>query len=148
MSVIVPIHKPGKDAASCKKFRPISLTSTLSKIMKQIIHSRIMNWLIKQKVLYFNQTAYRAQHSTVDQLFYLIQSIIDEFQEKPHRGKLWPFYLIFLRPLTEFGDKKKSLKFCIPEASRNIVLWINDFLSDRRFAVRVNGSSLGHIGLR
>ncbi|GFV94293.1 RNase H domain-containing protein [Trichonephila clavipes] len=30
-----------------------------------------MNWLIKQKVIHFYQTAYGAQHSTVDQLFYL-----------------------------------------------------------------------------
>ncbi|GFU82808.1 reverse transcriptase domain-containing protein [Trichonephila clavipes] len=38
MSVTVPILKPGKDAASCKNFRPICLTNTLSKILKQIIH--------------------------------------------------------------------------------------------------------------
>ncbi|GFQ68332.1 reverse transcriptase domain-containing protein, partial [Trichonephila clavata] len=81
MSVIVPILKPGKDAASCKNFRPISLTSTLCKIMEKIIHSRIMKWLIKRKVLHFYQTAYRSQHSTVDQIFYLVQSIIDGFQE-------------------------------------------------------------------
>ncbi|GFR07284.1 reverse transcriptase domain-containing protein [Trichonephila clavata] len=114
MSVIVPILKPGKDAASCKNFRPISLTSTLRKIMEKIIHSRIMKWLIKRKVLHFYQTAYRSQHSTVDRLFYLVQSIIDGFQEI---GKLQPYSLIFLRPLTGFGDKN-SLKFCIPWASR------------------------------
>ncbi|GFQ87328.1 hypothetical protein TNCT_494851 [Trichonephila clavata] len=80
-----------------------------------------MKWLIKRKVLHFYQTAYRAQHSTVDQLFYLVQSIIDGFQERPQRKAavyqlpftLQPYPLIFLRPLTEFGDKN-SLKFCIP----------------------------------
>ncbi|GFW52245.1 hypothetical protein TNCV_2426921 [Trichonephila clavipes] len=41
--------------------------------------------------LHFYQTAFRTHHSTTDQLFYLNQSIIDGFQEKPHKKTLAVF---------------------------------------------------------
>ncbi|GFU14349.1 RNase H domain-containing protein [Trichonephila clavipes] len=66
---------------SAKNYRPISLTSTLCKLMERVIHRRLMNWLIENKKLHFYQTAFRTHHSTTDQLFYLNQSIIDGFQE-------------------------------------------------------------------
>ncbi|GFX86668.1 RNA-directed DNA polymerase from mobile element jockey [Trichonephila clavipes] len=83
-SVIIPILKPGKDATSCKSYRPISLTCILCKLMERIIHSHLIKFLTEQNFLHFYQTAYRANHSTVDQLFYLSQTIINGFQEKPH----------------------------------------------------------------
>ncbi|GFQ82505.1 probable RNA-directed DNA polymerase from transposon BS [Trichonephila clavata] len=138
MSIIVSVLKPGKDAASCKNFRPISLTSTLCKIMEKIIHSRIVKWLIKRKVLHIYQTAYRAQHNTVDRLFYLVLSIIDGFQERPHRKTSAVF--IDLSAAFDRVWRQKLIEIlhslCI---SGNILLWINDFLRDRRFAVSVNG---------
>ncbi|GFX78146.1 RNA-directed DNA polymerase from mobile element jockey [Trichonephila clavipes] len=83
-SVIIPILKPGKDATSCKSYRPISLTCILCKLMERIIHSRLIKFLMEHNFLHFYQTAYRANHSTVDQPFYLSQTIINGFQEKPH----------------------------------------------------------------
>ncbi|GFY51021.1 hypothetical protein TNIN_230351 [Trichonephila inaurata madagascariensis] len=44
-----------------------------------------MRWLIEHNVLHFYQTAFRAGHSTVDQLFYLVQSVIDGLEERPHK---------------------------------------------------------------
>ncbi|GFQ84096.1 reverse transcriptase domain-containing protein [Trichonephila clavata] len=84
-SVIIPILKPGKAATNCKHNRPISLTCILCKLMERIIHTRLMQWIIKNNVLHFYQTAYRAKHSAVDQLFYHCQSVIDGFQEKSHK---------------------------------------------------------------
>ncbi|GFT71685.1 reverse transcriptase domain-containing protein [Trichonephila clavipes] len=88
LSTVIPILKPNKNASECKNYRPISLTSTLCKLMERIIHRRLMNWLIENKKLHFYQTAFRTHHSTTDQLFYLNQSIIDGFQEKASQEKL------------------------------------------------------------
>ncbi|GFW36711.1 probable RNA-directed DNA polymerase from transposon X-element [Trichonephila clavipes] len=111
MSVIVPVLKPGKDTASCKNFQPMSLISTLP---------------------------YKAQHSTVDQFFYLVQSIIDGSQEKPH----WKTTAVFLDLSVAFDTvwRQKLIEILHSGISGNILLWINDFLRDRRFAVRVNGN--------
>ncbi|GFT70847.1 hypothetical protein TNCV_4163321 [Trichonephila clavipes] len=59
LSTVIPILKPNKDASECKNYRPISLTSTLCKLMEWVIHRRLMNWLIENKKLHFYQTAFR-----------------------------------------------------------------------------------------
>ncbi|GFW72712.1 RNA-directed DNA polymerase from mobile element jockey [Trichonephila clavipes] len=45
LSTVIPILKPNKNASECKNYRPISLTSSLCKLMERIIHRRLMNWL-------------------------------------------------------------------------------------------------------
>ncbi|GFU18926.1 reverse transcriptase domain-containing protein [Trichonephila clavipes] len=49
LSTVFPILKPNKNASECKNYRPISLTSTLCKLMERVIHRRFMNGLIENK---------------------------------------------------------------------------------------------------
>ncbi|GFY60026.1 hypothetical protein TNIN_43591 [Trichonephila inaurata madagascariensis] len=79
------ILKPGKAATSYKNYRAISLTCIICKLTERIMHTRLMQWIMKNNALHFYQTAYRAKHSTVEKLFYLCQSVINGFQEKPHK---------------------------------------------------------------
>ncbi|GFU90821.1 hypothetical protein TNCV_5033911 [Trichonephila clavipes] len=83
--------------------------------MERIIHRRLMNWLIENKKLHFYQTAFRTHHSTTDQLFYLNQSIIDGFQEKPHKKTLAVFFWTSQQHLIEFGVKNWSILSKAPE---------------------------------
>ncbi|GFW87307.1 reverse transcriptase domain-containing protein [Trichonephila clavipes] len=55
LSTVIPILKPNKNASECKNYRPISLTSTLCKLMERVIRRRLMNWLIENKKLHFYQ---------------------------------------------------------------------------------------------
>ncbi|GFV73391.1 probable RNA-directed DNA polymerase from transposon BS [Trichonephila clavipes] len=100
--------------------------------MERVIHRRLMNWLIENKKLHFYQTAFRTHHSTTDQLFYLSQSIIDGFQEKPHKKTLAAFHRVWRQKLVHTiqgtGINGKAL------------LCINDFLRGRKFSVRFNGA--------
>ncbi|GFU75663.1 reverse transcriptase domain-containing protein, partial [Trichonephila clavipes] len=92
LSTVIPILKPNKNASECKIYRPISpAPAPLCKLMERVINRRLMNRLIKNKKLHFYQSAFRTHHSTTDQLFYLNQSIIDGFQEKPHKKTLAVF---------------------------------------------------------
>ncbi|GFS82594.1 reverse transcriptase domain-containing protein [Trichonephila clavipes] len=88
-------------------FHPIS---TLCKLMERVIHHRLMNWLIEKKKLHFYQTAFRIHHSTTDQLFYLSQSIIDSFQEKPHKKTL----AVFLDISAAFDRNSQIKKLNLP----------------------------------
>ncbi|GFY28796.1 RNA-directed DNA polymerase from mobile element jockey [Trichonephila clavipes] len=139
LSTVIPILKPNKNASECKNYRPISLTSTLCKLMERVIHRRLMNWLIENKKLHFYQTAFRTHHSTTDQLFYLNQSIIDGFQEKPHKKTL----AVFLDISAAFDRVwRQKLVHTIQGTGINgkALLWINDFLRGRKFSVRFNGA--------
>ncbi|GFV92990.1 RNA-directed DNA polymerase from mobile element jockey [Trichonephila clavipes] len=139
LSTVIPILKPNKNASECKNYRPISLTSTLCKLMERVIHRRLMNWLIENKKLHFYQTAFRTHHSTTDQLFYLNQSIIDGFQEKPHKKTL----AVFLDISAAFDRVwRQKLVHTIQGTGINgkALLWISDFLRGRKFSVRFNGA--------
>ncbi|GFV12554.1 RNase H domain-containing protein [Trichonephila clavipes] len=107
--------------------------------MERVIHRRLMNWLIENKKLHFYQTTFRTHHSTNDQLYYLSQSIIDGFQEKPHKKTL----AVFLGISAAFDRVyRKKLVHTIQGTGINgkVLLWINDFLRGRKFSVRLNGT--------
>ena len=44
-ATIIPILKPGKDKQDPKSYRPISLTSCLSKTMQRMIKARLVNYV-------------------------------------------------------------------------------------------------------
>ncbi|GFT15013.1 RNA-directed DNA polymerase from mobile element jockey [Trichonephila clavipes] len=128
LSTVIPILKPNKNASD-----------TLCKLMERVIHRRLMNWLIESKKLHFYQTAFRTHHSTIDYLFYLSQSIIDGFQEKPHKKTL----AVFLDISAAFDRVwRQKLVHTIQGTGINgkALLWINDFLRGRKFSVRFNGA--------
>ena len=82
---IIPIHKIGKPLDSPASFRPISLTSCISKHFERIIPSRVLFFLESTSILYPRQAGFRPGRSTLDQILYLSQSISDGFN-KPRRA--------------------------------------------------------------
>ena len=84
-SSIIPIHKVGKPLDSPASFRPISLTSCVSKLFERIILSRLLFFLESNSILSPRQAGFRPGRSTLDQILYLSQSISDGFN-KPNPG--------------------------------------------------------------
>ncbi|GFT15572.1 probable RNA-directed DNA polymerase from transposon BS [Trichonephila clavipes] len=106
--------------------------------MERIIHSRLIKFLTEHNFLHFYQTAYHGNHSTVDQLFYLNQTIINGFQEKPHEKTV----AVFLDLSSAFNRVWQQKLVDIIHSSGikgNALLWINDFLRGRKFSVKFNG---------
>ena len=84
-SSIIPIHKMGKHLNSPASFRPISLTSCVSKLFERIILSRLLFFLESNSILSPCQVGFRPGPSTPDQILFLSQSISDGFN-KPRPG--------------------------------------------------------------
>ena len=84
-SSIIPIHKMGKPLDSPASFRPISLTSCVSKLFKHINLSRLLFFLESNLILSPRQAGFRPGRSTLDQILYLSQSISDGYN-KPRAG--------------------------------------------------------------
>ena len=84
-SSIIPIHKMGNPLDSPASFRPISLTSCVSKLSECIILSRLLFFVESNSILSPRQAGFCPRQSTLDQILYLCQSISDGLN-KPRPG--------------------------------------------------------------
>ena len=84
-SSTISIHKMGKPLDSPASFRPISLTSCVPKLFERIILSRLLFFLESNSILSSRQAGFRPSRSTLDQILYLSQSILDGLN-KPRPG--------------------------------------------------------------
>lgn len=135
-SIITMIPKKGI-SKNPKDYRPISLTSCLAKLCERMILHRLYSFVEQNKLLVNHQSGFRQKRQTKDNLAFLIQKISESFNRKKKVcgfffdiasafDKVWHNGLIF-----------KMLKMNIP---LELVRWISDFLSNRSFMVKVNGS--------
>jgi hypothetical protein len=62
-SEITPIHKKG-DKIDMSNYRPISLLSTFSKILEEVIYKRLLSHLNKYNILVKEQFGFRENSST------------------------------------------------------------------------------------
>ena len=80
-SSIIPIHKMGKPLDSPASFRPISLTSCVSKLFERITLFGLLFFLESNSILSPRQAGFRPGGSNLDQILYLSQSISDGFNK-------------------------------------------------------------------
>jgi Reverse transcriptase (RNA-dependent DNA polymerase) len=71
----VPIFKTG-DKLLCDNYRPISLLSSISKILEKAVANRLVNHLKYNKLLYPNQFGFQEGTSTIHHLLKMIIIIL------------------------------------------------------------------------
>ena len=74
-SIIIPVLKSGKDPQDFSSYRPISLTSTVGKVMEKLVTNRLTYHLEKNKLLTNVQTGFRKGKSTIDHIIRLQDAI-------------------------------------------------------------------------
>jgi hypothetical protein len=60
---VIPIPKPGRDHSDPSNYRPISLLSSISKILERVILKRLNAFFSGHNVLSNQQFSFRAAHS-------------------------------------------------------------------------------------
>lgn len=65
---VIPIIKPNKPLDSVHSYRPISLLSSLSKILEKVLKERIWKFNHQHKIIPVNQFGFKPFHSTVHQI--------------------------------------------------------------------------------
>ena len=145
-TTIIPIHKPGKPTSSPSFFRPISLTSCISKFFERLILSRLTFHLESNHLLSTCRAEFCPGRSPLDQI--LSQSIWDGFQKKKLPDRTILASVDFSKAFDSVWHcalfhKLLSLKF--PPC---FVLWMRSFLSDRRAKLQVGGSHSRSFGIR
>ena len=129
-SSIIPIHKMGKPLDSPASFRPISLTSCVSKLFERIILFCLLFFLESNSIL-----SPRHCRSTLDQILYLSQSISDEFN-KPRPGSRMILSTIdFSKTFDSVWHPALFHKLISAGLPSCFARWTQSFLSDRRACV-------------
>ena len=139
-TTIIPIHKPGKPTSSPSSFRPISLTSCVSKLFEHLILSRLTFHLESNHLLSSCQAGFRSGRSSLDQILTLSQSIWDGFQKKKPPDRTILASVDFSKAFDSVWHSALFHKLLSLKLSPGFVLWVCSFLSDRRAKVQVGGS--------
>lgn len=129
------IPKKPNDPHNINNYRPISLTSSIIKIIERMIKKRLVKYLDDKKLIIQNQSGFRKNRSTIDNIFYFKQKCLEAFNKK-HKvcGVVFDIEKAFDKIWHE-GLLYKMYEIKIPP---KIGLWIENFLDKRRFFVYIN----------
>ena len=118
-------------------YRPISVTSCIGKLTERVIKEKLVNFLESKNLLVDQQSGFRRNRSTQDNLFFLTQKSTEALA----RGK--KCLAIFFDIAKAFdkvwydGLYNKMIKMNIPS---NLICWTRDYLTNRKFTIKVNNS--------
>lgn len=134
---IVPIPKPNSDLKFSKSYRPICLSSCLSKTLQRMVSSRLMYELDRRNLLSKNQFGFRRNRSTNDCLILLEKQILETFAQNQHM-------------LAIFFDLEKAYDTAWRDnilrtlhnwnIKGNILHFIQKFLSHRTFQILIGNN--------
>ena len=77
LAKVTPLHKKGSKLDP-GNYRPISILSSISKVMEKIIYEQVAEYLEKNSLIYEFQSGFRTSHSTDTWLLYLNDRIKHE----------------------------------------------------------------------
>lgn len=135
-AVILPIHKSGKTRLDASSYRPISLTCTMGKILEKIVNKRLLWFLESKAIINENQSGFRSNRSTIDNLAYFQAEILEAFAQNQ---ELIAVYFDVERAFDTTWRHKILMKLLDWGLQGNVYAFISNFLSNRAFRVRLNG---------
>ena len=77
----MPIFKKA-DHLECTNYRPISLTSNISKILEKLVHKCLYHFLDQNEILYNNQYGFRNNNSVIHALIDITEEIRNSLENK------------------------------------------------------------------
>ncbi len=134
-SIIKPILKPRKEKSDLNSYRPISLTSTISKVMEKMVGSRLNWFLEKNNLINPRQAGFRKHFGTGDPIIRIKQ----EAELAINSGYFTVAILIdFRRAFDLLWVDGLIMKLIKLKLTGNFIKWIKSFLTGRSCQVRVN----------
>ena len=132
---VVPLFKKGAKGVAAN-YRPVSLTSTVCKLLESIIRDAITDHLIRYNLLRDSQhgfTANRSCQTNLIEFMDLITSIIDD------GDPVDVVYLDFSKAFDKISHSKLCSKLKAHGVNGKVLNWIKDWLTNRKQWVTVNG---------
>lgn len=133
---VTPIFKKG-DKRNPGNYRPVSLTSTIGKVMEQIIRDKIINHMSTNQLYSPHQHGFRKGKSCATQLL----EVTEEWSEALDKGKpIDCIYLDYKKAFDSVPHQRLLLKLHSYGIRGNVLNWITSFLQNREQQVVVNGA--------
>lgn len=133
-ALIVPIPKPGKDPKEPSSYRPISLTSCLCKLMEKLVNIRLVWYLEVNNHIVPQQSGYRHNRSTGDNLAGLDHFLHDSIANRRHAIVIFFDIAKAYDTAWTFGVMMNLHRYGL---RGNLPIFIKNFMSDRKICVRV-----------
>ena len=132
------LKKRGLDAGDFKDFRPITNLTTLSKMLERLALARLKSHIVTSPNCCPLQSAYRAAHSTETALVKIIDDILT-LVDSGSAVELGLDISVAFVTVSHSNLLSRLEHDCGIEGAA--LLWIDSYLSNRTFFVRVGGSS-------
>ena len=136
---VVPVFKKG-DRHLPSNYRPVSLTSVVSKVMEHIIHSSVMRFFDHNNVLNDCQHGFRSKRSCETQLISTVESIASKLKTgKVSGNQVDVIQLDFAKAFDKVPHQRLMYKLRFYGVRGNTARWIQSFLSNRKQRVLLEG---------
>lgn len=136
-AIIIPILKPGKNPQETTSYRPISLTSCLSKLLEKILNIRLMWFLESNNLISEIQAGYRNNLSTTDLMTRLENDLQNEIYNRKHTIAVFFDIAKAYDTAWRYGVLSKLHEYGL---RGNLPIFISNFLKNRKINVRIGNT--------
>jgi hypothetical protein len=131
---VIPIHKKGS-TNSAVNFRPISLVSSIGKVMERVIVNQLTSFLTARNLISSSQYGFQQRSSTAIQL---LNSHHDWLLNQNSYISTDVIYLDYAKAFDSVSHSKLIHKLRSYGINQDLLRWITNYLSNRTQAVSVN----------
>ena len=132
---IIPLFKKGSRNKSVN-YRPVSLTSVICKLLETIIRDHMMDFLLKHRLINHSQHGFLKARSCLTNLLCFFEEITKWVDEG---SPVDIIYLDFQKAFDKVPHQRLILKLKSHGMGNSIINWIEQWLTDRRQRVVVDG---------
>jgi hypothetical protein len=133
-ATVIFIPKPGKNSKLPQSYRPISLLSSIGKVLEKVILTRLVKVTDENSTIPDEQFGFRPKHSTVDQLINVTEFIAKGFGQNQSIGAIFLDVAKAFDTVWHDGLVYKLHAAGVPMA---MVRLLNSFLNRRVFHAKI-----------
>lgn len=129
---MIPKKKVSNDPL---KYRPISVTSCLGKLLERIVRNRLYKFLEENNLICAEQSGFRSRRRTTDNLIFMTQKISESLNRKK---KVCSLFFDISQAFDKTWHNGILYKMSLLKVPLYILEWVKHFLQNRKFFVSVN----------